>query len=427
MNRSERSTATSSGSPSRCSPTSASSCGCPRSAAFHRPRLEAHDLVMSLYGGMSKGERTRIKTRVRSAMASQAAIEGRFLGGRPPYGYLLGDAGPHPNPSKAANGQRLRRLEVDPDRRPRSCSASSTSSAPDQGSRPSRPAFNRDGILSSSTTPSATRTRATGRGRWAKTAVRAIIANPRYTGFEIWNKQRKDEVLVDVDDVALGHQTVMRWNDTSEWIWSPEPMHDAIVTGEQLDAAQAMFSTPKRRPPRQPVEGRHYLLGGLLHCDICGRRMQGQWNHGTAYYRCKYPTDYPEPNGGHSRSVSRPRSRRHPRSRPVARPAVRRRPHRANLPDLAGVSEPDPENIEREERLRAGIADCDRRITKYHQLLDHDVDRRSPPRGSPRPSASAEDTNHSSASRSPASSSAQPGQGTRPSLRTSSAHSPRPT
>lgn len=78
------------------------------------PGSEAHDLVMSLYGGMSKGERMRIKTRVRSAMASQAAIEGRYLGGRPPYGYLLADAGPHPNPGKAANGQRLRRLAPDP-------------------------------------------------------------------------------------------------------------------------------------------------------------------------------------------------------------------------------------------------------------------------------------------------------------------------
>ena len=48
------------------------------------PGSDAHDLVMSLYGGMSKGERNRIKTRVRAAMAAQAAIEGRFLGGRPP-------------------------------------------------------------------------------------------------------------------------------------------------------------------------------------------------------------------------------------------------------------------------------------------------------------------------------------------------------
>jgi site-specific DNA recombinase len=78
------------------------------------PGSDAHDLVMSLYGGMSKGERNRIKTRVRSAMAAQAAVEGRFLGGRPPYGYALADAGPHPNQSKAAIGQRLHRLEPDP-------------------------------------------------------------------------------------------------------------------------------------------------------------------------------------------------------------------------------------------------------------------------------------------------------------------------
>jgi len=78
------------------------------------PGSDAHDLVMSLHGGMSKGERNRIKIRVRSAMAAQAATEGRFLGGRPPYGYRLADAGPHPNPGKAADGKRLHRLEPDP-------------------------------------------------------------------------------------------------------------------------------------------------------------------------------------------------------------------------------------------------------------------------------------------------------------------------
>ena len=38
------------------------------------PGSDAHELVMSLYGGMSKGERNRIKTRVRSAMSAQAAV-----------------------------------------------------------------------------------------------------------------------------------------------------------------------------------------------------------------------------------------------------------------------------------------------------------------------------------------------------------------
>src|SRR2546430_3831534 len=78
------------------------------------PDSESHDLIMSVFGGLSKGERNRIKLRVRAAMAAQAAIEGRFLGGRPPYGYRIADAGPHPNPAKAADGKRLHKPEPAP-------------------------------------------------------------------------------------------------------------------------------------------------------------------------------------------------------------------------------------------------------------------------------------------------------------------------
>ncbi|MBT8226772.1 MAG: hypothetical protein KJO75_14935 [Dactylosporangium sp.] len=78
------------------------------------PNNEAHDLVISVFGGMSKGERNRVKVRVRTAMAAQTELEGRYLGGRPPYGYALADLGPHPNPSKAADGRRLHGLTPDP-------------------------------------------------------------------------------------------------------------------------------------------------------------------------------------------------------------------------------------------------------------------------------------------------------------------------
>ena len=63
----------------------------------------------------SKREVTRTSIRVRTAMAVQAREQGRYLGGRPPYGYLLGDAGPHPNKAHAAWGRRTRRLEPDPE------------------------------------------------------------------------------------------------------------------------------------------------------------------------------------------------------------------------------------------------------------------------------------------------------------------------
>ncbi len=41
--------------------------------------------------------------------------QGRYLGRRPPYGYRLADAGPHPNRAHAARGRRGWRLEPDPD------------------------------------------------------------------------------------------------------------------------------------------------------------------------------------------------------------------------------------------------------------------------------------------------------------------------
>jgi site-specific DNA recombinase len=55
---------------------------------------------MWVFGVMIKGDGNRIRIRVSTAIAVQAQIEGRFLGDRPPYGYTIADAGPHPNPAK---------------------------------------------------------------------------------------------------------------------------------------------------------------------------------------------------------------------------------------------------------------------------------------------------------------------------------------
>ena len=102
------------------------------------PGSEAHDMVMTLFGGMSKGERSRIRTRVRNAMAAQTATHGRFLGGRPPYGYRLADAGPHPNPGKAALGLRIHCLEPDPVTAPVVSGSSRTTSPARDSSRSRR-------------------------------------------------------------------------------------------------------------------------------------------------------------------------------------------------------------------------------------------------------------------------------------------------
>jgi hypothetical protein len=59
---------------------------------------EDHEQTMLALGLSSKREITRTRIRVRTAMATQTREQGRYLGGRSPYGYRLADAGPHEEP-----------------------------------------------------------------------------------------------------------------------------------------------------------------------------------------------------------------------------------------------------------------------------------------------------------------------------------------
>ncbi len=269
------------------------------------PDNEAHDLVMSVFGGMSKGERNRIKLRVRTAMASQTVLEGRYLGGRPPYGYMLKDLGSHPNPAKAAGGKRLHGLTPDPVAAPvvQRIFAEFLGGA---GMFAIAEGLTRDGIAC----PSA-HDRARNRHRvgvaWSKSAVRVILTNPRYTGLQVWNKQRTDEVLVDVTDVALGHTSVMRWNPRDRWVTSAEAAHEAVIDVDDFTAVQELLERRGRSTvtPHRPHRSRHpYIFKSLVYCAVCERRMQGQHSHGVAYYRCRFPKEYASSNRvDHPRNV----------------------------------------------------------------------------------------------------------------------------
>lgn len=256
------------------------------------PNNEAHDLIMSVFGGMSKGERNRVKVRVRAAMAAQAQVEGRFLGGRPPYGYRLIDLGPHPNPAKAADGRRLHGLALDEQVAPVVVRIF-TEFLRGSGLFAIAEGLTRDGIPSPSAHDPARNSHRTGRA-WSKGAVRAILTNPRYTGRQVWNRQRKDEVLLDVDDVGLGHTTKLRWNPKDMWIWSEETVHPEIIDRQTFTQAQQLLAGRGRGPGDQklPRTRRPYALRGSLYCGVCNRKMQGHTVRGDTYYRCRYPQEY---------------------------------------------------------------------------------------------------------------------------------------
>ena len=339
------------------------------------PGSDAHEMLMGLYGGMSKSERGRIKIRVRSAMTAQAQHEGRFLGGRPPYGYRLADAGVHPNPGKAADGKRLHRLEIDPIAAP-VVKRIFASYIAGKGLHAIAEDLTGDGIPSPSAhDPARNRHRDT--RAWSKFAVRAILMNPKYTGRQVWNRQRRDEVLLDVDDVAAGYQSRMRWNDASDWVWSTDQKHEAIVSSEDFALAQSQMSAGAHRPftAKGHRSKRTYMLSGLVTCGLCGRRMQGSYNHDAHHYRCAFPANYAAVKGlDHPKAVYIRESAIVPRLDEW----IGKLFDPANLDETCealamagGATEADHARIEAANRK---IADCDERLGKYRKALDAGAD-----------------------------------------------------
>lgn len=255
------------------------------------PGSEAHDMVMMLFGGMSKGERTRVQLRTKAAMQDLASRTDRFLGGRPPYGYQMVDAGPHPNPGKAATGQRARRLVPDPVTSPvvqlifELC-------AQGQGLRAIAQRLTDDSLPSPSAHDPRRNPHRDPRG-WSYSSVRAILQNESYTGIRVWGKQEKFETLIDPEDVGAGYVTRMRWRDEETWVRSASETHPALISTDLFNTARGRIASPTPGVSRAKRTDRPYQLRGVLFCSHCGRRMQGAWrsnrdddSSGRLLYRC---------------------------------------------------------------------------------------------------------------------------------------------
>jgi site-specific DNA recombinase len=215
---------------------------------------EDHEQTMLALGLSSKREITRTRIRVRTAMAAQTREEGRYLGGRPPYGYRLADAGPHPNKAHAAWGRRAHRLEPDPVTAPVVRWMFAQRLAGHSAARITR-ALNDAGIPCP---PAAEPRRNPHRSgaRWTLRTVAAILANPLYPGRQVWNRQRTDFDLVDPANTGLGHRQVQRWDlrkHTPDW----------LVQGMRVK----LSSTSASRPCGTKPTGRRPCAAGQVRRD----------------------------------------------------------------------------------------------------------------------------------------------------------------
>ena len=116
-------------------------------------------------------------------------------------------------------------------------------------------------------------------GRWNYSNVRELLTNPKHTGHMVWNRR------------ARKGNGKNRINSPSEWVWSAQPVHEALVDLETFVQAQEVG---QRRERSRTAAGKRndgqakriYRLRSYLYCDLCGRRMFGNTMRDHAYYAC---------------------------------------------------------------------------------------------------------------------------------------------
>ncbi|MGC0319288.1 recombinase family protein [Kitasatospora acidiphila] len=204
--------------------------------------------------------------------------------------------------------------------------------------------------------------------------------NPRYTGRQVWNKQRKDETLLDIEDVTLGYTTTLRWNTQDKWIVSERIVHPPIVDDETFAQVQDIINSRVRTHAAHGVERTRnlYLLRGSFICIDCTRRMQGNWSHGEAYYRCRIPAEYALANRvQHPRNVYlREKDILGPLDRWLAKMFA---PHRLDdtIDLLAAAQNLNPalnNHTARAEHAKNTITDCDAKLATHRAALEVGAD-----------------------------------------------------
>jgi site-specific DNA recombinase len=226
-------------------------------------------LVRRVKQGVAEWYRLQLKGKVWDGLREHS-LDGWNLG-KVPTAYLA-EKHTHPNPIKAAEGRTKTRLVPDPEFAPVVALIYRWRVVEHLGKPTIRKRLAEAPHLYP-VPPS---------GAWSIGLVDEILSNPKYTGHQVMGRRRHK-----------GGKRV--WTPASEWIWTPEPTHQAIVPKEVWDAAQKMGmrhgstrdpGTPTRRP------GRRYVLRSRLFCSICHRRLSGKARTTTArtltYYQCPH-------------------------------------------------------------------------------------------------------------------------------------------
>lgn len=66
------------------------------------------------------------------------------------------------------------------------------------------------------------------KGRWTHNLVEGLISNPKLTGYQVYNRKA----------ARTGRPGFSRLNPVSQWVWSPKPVHETVVSLQDWKQAQ---------------------------------------------------------------------------------------------------------------------------------------------------------------------------------------------
>jgi DNA invertase Pin-like site-specific DNA recombinase len=249
-------------------------------------------LVRRVKQGVAEWYRLQLKEKIWKGLVEHS-LDGWNIG-TPPYGYTA-ERIPHPVPFKAAQGRTKSRLIPDPARAPVIAQIFTWRVTDKLG----MPAIAARLNAAPALYPAPGRT-----AGWTTQAVSTLLRNPKYTGHMVYGRHR-----------TRNGRTLTVPQD--QWLWSPEPVHPAIIdraTWHQAQNIAAGHATSRDgdEPNSHPATLRTYAYRSRCRCRDCRRRMAGRTSGPRAeftYYRCPHDPANPRQAAtapDHPRTVQAP-------------------------------------------------------------------------------------------------------------------------
>ncbi|WP_253890226.1 recombinase family protein [Actinokineospora diospyrosa] len=214
---------------------------------------------------------------------------------------------------------------------------------------------------------------------WQASAVRAILENPRYTGYAVFGRWVKQEVLADPDDVAAGHVTKFRRASVDRIVRSRTQAQPAIVSVETFTEVQLLRRSKgagglesRAKLERGPkATKRVYALRGRVRCGHCQRRMEGTPRENRIYYRCAARSIVPGSPilATHPKNIYLPENAVLPHLNDWIGGLLTPKNRDATVAALAGA-QPDATTNTRTEPLRQRIKDAETRLRRLQAAIE---------------------------------------------------------